>query len=339
MRLTASKVGLAKACGYWLTSGVELPPRSASEASIEGERVHKLVEEDVGRPLEGEVVDPAVATARRYIAAHVGNRPMDREVAYGWDGIRADFLGHGREAYATSDHGLVVAGTVDLVVMLGPRRWRVVDWKNGERGTLAAAEQLRTLAALVLGTTGGDTCEMHAVWLQGDGSPVDYGVLSAMECDAELETIRELGPTEPRPGEHCAGMYCPLNGACPAFVRASELMPVTALTAKRNPLVCGVKSAEDAAVAVELLPLVRARLENVEKELRSFVVTEAAGRFTLPDGRTYGPTMVTRKGGVDGEGAYALAEKLGATPEDLARLHRPGGSHERWSVTGKKKGA
>ena len=49
MRLTASKVGLAKACGYWLTPTVELPPRTSTEASAEGDRVHKLVEEDDGR--------------------------------------------------------------------------------------------------------------------------------------------------------------------------------------------------------------------------------------------------------------------------------------------------
>lgn len=335
MRLTASKAGLARECGYWLDLAVELPPRSESEASAEGTRVHALIEADIGRPVEGEEVDPAVATARRYISAHVGNRPIDREAAYGWDGVRADFLGHGREAYGTRP-GLVVAGTVDLVAMMGRRHWRVTDWKNGERGTTHAGEQLRTLAALVLDTTGGDECEMHAVWLQGDGSPVDYGTLSAMEADAHLSEIRALGPTEPRPGDHCSGMYCPLNGTCPAFVEAAALVPVTSLTSRRNPLVTGVKTAEDAAVAVELLGLVEARVEAVKKELRSYVLTEHAGRLALPDGRAYGPVSVTRKGGVDGDGAYALAEKLGASKEDLSRLQKPSGTFERWSVTGKR---
>lgn len=336
MRLTASKVALARECGYWLTPGVGLPAGEASAAAIEGTRVHALIEADIGRPLEGEEVDPAVATARRYIARHVGNRPMDREAAYGWDGVRSDFIGHGREAYGSRE-GLVVAGTVDLVAMMGRRQWRVVDWKNGERGARHAAEQLRTLAALVLDATGGDECSMHAVWLQGDGEPVDYGSMSAMEADAHLADIRALGPTEPRPGDHCAGMYCPLNGACPAFSAAAELVPVTALTARRNPLVCGVKTTEDAVVAVELLPLVKARLEAVEKELRGYVTAEHGGRLVLPDGRTYAHTTVTRKGGVDGEGALELASALGATPEDIARLLKPSATHDRWSVTGKKR--
>lgn len=335
MRLTASKVGLAKACGYWLDPAVELPPHAPSEASIEGDRVHKLVEEDDGDPFA--IVDPAVATARKYIARHIGNRPMDKEAAYGWTGSVSDFLGHGRDAYAARPDGeLVVAGTVDLVAMTGPRRWHVVDWKNGEHGSTHAAEQLVTLAALVLDATGGDTCSMHAVWLQGDGDPVDYGSISAMEADVHLEAVRALGPTEPRPGPHCSDMYCPLNGRCPAFVEAAGLVPVTALTVRRNPLVSGVKSEEDAVVAVELLALVRARLDAVQDELRSFVVNERAGRLVMPDGRTYGPATISRKGGVDGAGAYALAERLGASPEDLARLHKPSGSYERWSITGKK---
>lgn len=333
MRLTASKVGLAMACGYWLDPEVPLPPRTSTEASAEGDRVHKLVEEDDGDPLAE--VDPAVLTARRYISAHVGRRPMEREAAYGWDGVRADYLGRGRGVYETFP-GLVVAGTVDLVAMMGRRHWRVTDWKNGEHGTMHATEQLRTLAALVLDATGGDECEMHAVWLQGDGRPVDYGTLSAMEGDAHLAEVRTLGPTEPRPGEHCSGMYCPLNGTCPAFVEAAALVPVSALTARRNPLVTGVKTAEDAAVAVELLGLVEARVEAVKKELRSFVLTEHDGRLVLPDGRAYGPVSVTRKGGVDGEGAYALAEKLGASKEDLSRLQKPSATYERWSVTGRK---
>lgn len=336
MKLTASKVGLARACGYWLTPGVEVAETEMSAAAVEGTRVHKLIEEDIGRPLEGEEVDPAVATARRYVARHIGNRPMDREAAYGWDGVRADFIGHGREAYAGRED-LVVAGTVDLVAMMGRRQWRVVDWKNGERGAEHASEQLRALAALVLDTTGGDECSMHAVWLRGDGEPVDYGTMSSMEADAHLAEVRALGPTEPRPGDHCAGMYCPLNGACPAFVHAAELVPVTSLTARRNPLVCGVKTIEDAAITVELLPLVKARVEALEKELRGFVKTEHAGRLVLPDGRTYGPTLVTRKGGVDGEGALELATALGATPEDIARLFKPSATHERWSVAGKKR--
>ena len=321
------------ACGYWLDPAVPLPPRTSTEASAEGDRVHKLVEEDDGDPLAE--VDPAVAVARRYISAHVGRRPMEREAAYGWDGVRADYLGRGRGVYETFP-GLVVAGTVDLVAMMGRRHWRVTDWKNGEHGTMHATEQLRTLAALVLDATGGDECEMHAVWLQGDGNPVNYGTLSAMEGDAHLAAVRTLGPTEPRPGDHCSGMYCPINGTCPAFVEAAALVPVSALTARRNPLVTGVKTAEDAAVAVELLPLVKARLDAVEKELRSFVLNEHAGRLVLPDGRAYGPSSVTRKGGVDGEGAYALAEKLGASKEDLARLQKPSGTYERWSVTGRK---
>lgn len=335
------------ACGYWLDPEVPLPPRTSTEASAEGDRVHKLVEEDDGGRLEGleqdgvsfrsaeaREVDPAVLTARRYISAHVGRRPMEREAAYGWDGVRADYLGRGRGVYETFP-GLVVAGTVDLVAMMGRRRWRVTDWKNGEHGTTHAAEQLRTLAALVLDTTGGDECEMHAVWLQGDGNPMDYGTLSAMEGDAHLATLRTLGPTEPRPGDHCSGMYCPLVGRCPAFVEAASLVPVSALTARRNPLVTGVKTEEDAAVAVELLGLVEERVEAVKQELRSFVLARG-GRLELPDGRAYGPSSVTRKGGIDGTGAYALAEKLGASKEDLARLQKPSGTYERWSVTGRK---
>lgn len=334
MRLTASKVGLAQACGYWLTPGVQLPSLPPGASSVEGTRVHDLIEHDDGEPTD----EPAVLTARKYIAS-IGNRPMSKEPAYGWNGGNmASYLGIGREVYSNAPDGAyVVAGTVDLLTFIAPGRLRVTDWKNGERGCEKAEAQLRTLAALaLLNTPAATECEMHAVWLQGDGVPVDYGTMSVMEADGWLEGVRALGPTEPNPGDHCRALYCPLEGRCPAYGAVAELLPATALTSRKNPMVAAIDDEETARAAVLMLEMVDSLVETKRAELRAYVATMHEGRLPLGNGKAYGPVMCKGRSSIDAKAALELAEKLGASKDDLGQLVKLGASYEQWRVTGRK---
>lgn len=332
MRLTASKVGLARECGFWLDPAVECLPREPGKAAIEGTRVHTLIEHDDG----SFTTEPAVLTARKYIET-IGNRPMQKEPAYAWDGQSAPKqIGTGRECYADAPEGIwVVAGTVDLLTNLAPRRWRVTDWKNGERGTEKAEEQLRILAAMVVACHGGE-CEMHAVWLQGDGEPTDYGTMTEMEADGWLESLRTIPITEAQPGDHCSSMYCPLEGRCPAYDSAAALVPVGALTVRRNPLTTAVTSQEMAVDLHRMIGMVEGLLKSKEEELRAYVTQHHGGKLPLGNGQVWGPISCKGRSGVDGDGALALASSLGASKEDLARLVKTGAAYQRWAITGKK---
>jgi hypothetical protein len=334
-RITASATRRL-ACTYWLSDDVVFPVEVESEAAAEGTRVHGLIEQDV-ISRQDDPVDPAVLVARWYRSRHCEGHPIAPEQAFGWDGTRARFIGTGRESYSTAPT-CHVTGTVDLLVRLTARRWRVVDWKNGERGARNAADQLRTLAALVLAAIGGDECEMHAVYVGpgATGEPVDYGTLSAMEADAHLATLDDLRPGPPVPGDHCGESYCPLRGTCPAYSEAAALVPVSALTSRRNPLTTPIDDVETARAAVELLGMVDDVLKAKKEELKRYVAASHEGRLDLGDGRAYRRTERTRKGAVKGEEALALAEQLGATQEQLAALLTPSATYDVWTTVGKR---
>lgn len=332
-RITASATRRL-ACTYWLHDDVVFPAEAESDAAAEGTRVHKLIEAHLSGAHYS--TEPAVVTAHKYRTEYCHGLPITPEPAFGFNGHTSRYLGVGREVYEQHPD-CRVTGTVDLLVRLSPTRWRVVDWKNGEHGARHAGEQLRTLAALVLAANEGDECEMHAVYLGGNGDPVDYGTLSSLEADGHLASLYDLRPGPAVPGDHCGESYCPLRGTCPAYSEAAALVPVAALTSRaRNPLTTPIDDVETARAAVELLGLVDDVLKAKREELRRYVAAAHEGRLDLGDGRAYRRTERTRRGGVNGTAALALAEQLGATKEQLAALLTPGAAYDVWTVVGKR---
>jgi hypothetical protein len=83
--------------------------------------------------------------------------------------------------------------------------------------------------------------------------------------------------------------------------------------------------------------MVEERLKVVREELRAWVRSHG-GSLHLPDGRVYGPTKVSRKGSVKADMALALAERLGASKDDLAACIGTGSTYERWETKGRKSG-
>ena len=341
MRFTASKAHLRKACGYWLRADVVLVDREPTPSSIEGTRVHDLIEHDIFDLVDvrsDDDVDPAVRTARRYIRSYVGERPYSKEDALGMDsGGNVRHLGRGRECYASlPDGSLVVAGTADLIAYLGDGEWLVTDWKNGERGCEKAEEQLRLLAALQCIYAGAKRVRMHAVWLQGDGTPVDYGTLTRMEARGILaEAMADRSSPAPTKGDHCSGHYCPLDGLCPAFQESAQLIPASSLVRERNPLTLPIVDAEMAVSAIQLFDDVEALLKAKREELRAFV-TKNGGSLDLGNGQKWGPVSCKGRESFDKDGAIKLLERLNAPAEEIAELVKLGTAFKQWRVTGKK---
>ena len=346
MRFTASKAALRKACGYWLRADVVLVDREQTDASIEGTRVHKLIEEDGDFTAETPDLDPAVVTARKYMNAWAIGRPYTKETALGLrpDG-RVVHLGTGRESYASLPDGeLVCAGTADLIICMSiaDGEYIVTDWKNGERGASKAEEQLRLLAAMQCIYAGAKRVYMHSVWLQGDGAPIDFGVMTRMEARAVLaEAMLDRGAPdpcrlpEPEQGDHCAGDYCPLDGLCPAFQQAAALIPVSALVrGKENPLTLKIADIEMARDAVVLLPQVEAVLKAKREELRTFLAANG-GELDMGNGQTYKAIQCKGREAFDKDAALKLLERLGAASEDMAPLVRRGNPYKQWKLVGK----
>ena len=306
-RITASASARAIACGYWLDEAVDLPVEPVNDAMSEGDKLHKLIEEDDGTDTYAieNCLDTRLRAAQLYLREHC---PQDhgREQAYGYDGERARFLGVGREVYAAHPT-CTVTGTADVVAHLGGGHWLVADWKSGEHGARHAAEQLRTLGALVLAAYGGEHASLHAVHLEHNQAAKvhDHGSIDAMDGAALLHELHTRQPGPPVPGDHCGDAYCPLRGRCPAFVEAAaklrpaslplaDILPATGKPAtraakrehaegvvvmaeRRNPLVEGIVDDETARVAVDLLPLVERRIELLKADLRDYAERQDGG--------------------------------------------------------------
>ena len=322
-RITASASARAIACGYWLDEAVELPVEPVNDAMSAGDALHKLIEEDDGTDTYAieNCLDTRLRAAQLYLREHC---PQDheREQAYGYDGERARFLGVGREVYAAHPT-CTVTGTADVVADLGGGHWLVSDWKSGEHGARHAGEQLRTLGALVLAAYGGEHATLHAVHLEHNQAAkvYDHGSIDAMDAAALLHELHTRQPGPPVPGDHCGDAYCPLRGRCPAFVATAEQLAapdvVELVRERRNPLVVGIVDDDTARLAVDLLPLVEKRLDALKADLREYAERQPGEALDLLDGRRYAAVRQTRQG-IDAKAALALAERSGATKEDVA---------------------
>ncbi len=358
-RITASASARAIACGYWLDEAVALPVEpdladvpdeeldDLERARRDGDALHALIEGDDGTDTYAieNCLDTRLRAAKLYLREHCP-QGHEREQAFGYDGERARYLGVGREVYAAHPD-CMVTGTADVVADLGGGHWLVSDWKSGEHGARVAAEQLRTLGALVLAAYGGEHATLHAVHLEHNKAArvFDLGSIDAMDGAALLHELHTRQPGPPVPGDHCGDAYCPLRGRCPAFVEAAaklrpaslplaDILPATGKPAtraakrehaegvvvmaeRRNPLVEGIVDDETARVAVDLLPLVERRIELLKADLRDYAERQDGGALDLGDGRRYAAIQQSRHG-IDAKAALALAERAGAAKEDLA---------------------
>lgn len=342
-RITASASARAIACGYWLDEAVELPVEPVNDAMSEGDRLHKLIEEDDGSDdyAVENCLDTRLRAAQNYLGEHCP-RGHGREQAYGYDGERARYLGVGREVYAAHP-ACTVTGTADVVAHLGDGHYLITDWKSGEHGARHAGPQLRTLGALVLAALGGERATLHAVHLEHNQAAkvYDHGSIDAMDGAALLHELHTREPGTPVPGDHCADAYCPLRGRCPAFVGVAEQFAapdvVDLVRERRNPLVVGIVDDDTARLAVDLLPLVERRLDVLKADLREYAERQPGEALDLLDGRRYAAVRQTRQG-IDGKAALALAERCGAAKEDLAACFTSS-SFPAWKRIGTKRKA
>lgn len=236
MRLSASKISLARECTYWLRPEVPFGAESVTKSGPTGKLFHALVADAMGVPPEPEDMTGAdEAKARRMLAAWMRWRADDAparwpwvtrweyEVAYLFDmrSGRATRASSKKEIADRPDH--VLAAIVD---MLG---WGddghsavVVDYKTGAKTEAAATNGQVGLAALAIMRAPGPT--VREVWgalayvKQRKPFDVDsarFTRLDTADLEDEIRALVASAPTStPRPGDHC--WRCRARHSCPA---------------------------------------------------------------------------------------------------------------------------
>ena len=224
-RLSASRLRLATICTHWLT--LDAPSEKPSRYAAKGTALHALVE---GAPdsaekiaaLSREDADDVANWFAEWAKSPWAKVPWRNEVPMAWhpsDSARELPRGEHREYVGAAPSELV--GTVDLLHVAGNRAW-LADLKTGfarDMEPVAEHSQLRALAVFASRAFMLDSVTIQLIHLGDGGLTATEYEMGAAELDAEASRLTSLftaTPTGPRPGGHCARLYCPASNVCPA---------------------------------------------------------------------------------------------------------------------------
>jgi len=270
-------------------------PNPDSEASIEGTRVHKLIESAIdGNPVhasEPEDVSYGIELVLDFVRQLGGSVLAEQRVKVSDD----------------------VWGTVDI---LQPHHFitTIGDYKNGAMDVPAEQnKQLLTYAAGALEEHGPSKFYRLAIIqpnsrTSGDQPDVKQWIATLDEVEQHRDLVldavkRGLGGEEPIPGRHCR--YCPAFGNCSA---TRELLPfiMTAVTLTPGEV------PNDTAVRV--LRTLRG-LEDFRKSLEKDVMKRFAAGANVPDAYI-GTTSAHRKWSDERQAVAKLMEAYGVNGVD-----------------------
>lgn len=239
MRLSASKISLARECLYWLRPEVPFGAESVTKSGPTGKLFHAMVAEAMGVKVEPEDYTGAdTAKAKRMLDAWL--RWRADEVPRRWPDVWAweyevafiyDLQTGGawrvasmREVETRPDHCLAA-----IVDMLGHFDGGavVVDYKTGGKTEAAAVNGQVALAALaIMRNDPRITTVKGALAYVRQRKPfiVDEAVFIRLDA-ADLEDeiagfVADAPKAEPRPGDHC--WRCRARHSCPAQGRRED---------------------------------------------------------------------------------------------------------------------
>ena len=319
MRISASKAALLERCGYSFRDDAPQDPDRPSPAAERGVRIHSALEEYVRDgviPAEGEDAD-IVKNVAEWLKQHDGSAQLV-EVAFGYDHAtdKAKVLEVEGRNYPKD----LLCGRADLVLV---ETRTIVDWKSGSADHAGA--QLRTLGLMAARAYGWDTVTVLALEVrQSEVQERCRQTLDAFDLDVvagELaERLAAVPTAEPTPGSWCSDLYCNSRIGCPLGNEATaELIPADALVkGKRFSLADPIATPEQAAMALDIMRLVSAKLDAIKAEIKAKVPADG---WRLEDGRILKESH-SRIEYVDKDAAFSLAKKLGATDEQLESCRR-----------------
>lgn len=286
--LTASALGRARACGYWLRPEFQaIEAESSADSSDDssprarGVRTHSAID-------ARDRSNPDAAAALDWIDERFEGFAVEHEVPFALDmktgvGHKLELEGHRRyDGLAESE----IPGTADLVAFKDSRL-EIVDWKTGSwTGTQRAREndQLHLLAFAAMSAYGATECTIHLVFLaNGEVTRVDSHTVLAWEFEGWRDSLMGAIQTEkPVPGPQCK--YCQAKTACPGIGRA---------IAELDKLTAPIRDHDHAVEIYRRIQAVRSVLNDAHSGLASWIATH--GSLSLPDGGIYGYRETTRE--------------------------------------------
>lgn len=291
LKISASRMGLARECLYWATPDVQWPPYDGSDAAEIGTWYHAVAAWVIdGR--EGDRPEPPACMgdaceltpeqdAETFLASLPEGAKIKTEVAYVYTpGGKARHLGLnvGRSYGRLADGE--VPGSADVVVLL-PGRAIVVDWKSGRSDTVDRARTNLQLAilAVCVAQYHPDVREVE-VQLRYAHGWVDSHVLdefALLDAADEIDSILASTNLAPRPGMHCASKYCPIRATCSATVDA--IPEGQALVLSETP---AIQTIGQAASLWQRAAAAQTLIDAVQKAVKTYVDTN--GPVPLGDG-------------------------------------------------------
>ena len=320
MRVTASKASLLSQCQRWARDDIEWRYTS-SPAATRGSKFHAAIAAfvETGELLsyDDDIADEMVAAVTWLHGLKLPRTQLDAERAMGWDAASDT-----AKLYDVTDRGYpkdgLIHGTADLLVWREDGSLLIVDHKTGDGS--GAGPQLRMLGLMAARVYNLEEVEVMALEVKPWGvtevcrETLDAFALSALAGELS-ELVERIPNAEPTPSNACKELYCPAILACEAGSEGMmQIIPVESLTAPRRfSLADPITTPEHAAWALDVLRLVSAKVDALKDEIKSRVPAEG---WMLDDGRVLKETHSTVTY-VDKDRAFALAKKLGASPQQL----------------------
>lgn len=234
MRLSASKRRLLRACQWWARPEVDGPEPEPGRPALMGTALAAMTEHggaDMSVPGVAEKLDALTDSEQETVlewwtqwqATEWAQVPWRNEVAFAYDvasDTARELTTNGHRDYSSLTAG-EVPGTADLVHIEDGVVW-IADQKTGFQGNLEPVAQHAQLRFLALAACRAYLCDRaRIVLLHLDGEEVlaSAADLDADELDAIAAEVRAevatIPGSAPKPGAHCADLYCPALAVCP----------------------------------------------------------------------------------------------------------------------------
>ena len=341
VRLSASGVALARACGYAFREDVELPPQAKSGASSRGNAFGLLAEHEINGgecpPISELVAGLSETEGENLVAmwghakAWLGERKRlgwRAEVAFAYDLATDKAREIPRTAHRdySSATATEVCGTADIAYVDGDGIAWILDWKTQGEGApdLDATDQLETLALMAARAWGCDEARIAKLRVTTEGvfpsEPVTLGFFELIEIAARLRGIASRIPdAEPCVGDHCTERYCRAITVCPKQTSAMvQLVPDVALARKEWRYQPVIESPDHLAHMLSLRPLIRKACEQVDAANEAYV---ADGPVATSDGRVIKQAFRTMPR-MNQSALLDLAKRRGATDDEISACVR-----------------
>ena len=316
--VTASKAGLLGECQYWARPEAEWHDAQRDDAEA-GTRFHGAIAQyvETGNVLVlDEDITPLVASAVAWVDSF-GREQLRAEVAFAWDPATdtAEIIGQniGRDYSAGGGR---ICGTADIVAISRVAKAGYVgDWSTGDGSK--KGPQLRTLALMLARAEGLVAVTVEGLEVSAEGvrsvCREDLDAFDFASVAGEIaENLAKVPTAEPKPGPHCAELFCPALATCPAGrAIVEQVIPATDLLAHRWQI--QIQSPEHAVWLYDHAKLVAAAAEAVKEAVKAYVPDEG---LLLHDGRVLAEST-RRMPRFSKDRALGVMRELGATEQQI----------------------